>query len=221
MSSVGQENGSESPGPQKSTRFGKRKQKRGKRARSDGFVLGVVDIVLSDEEGGPSADMRRGSLGPDPGALNFLLWIRNPTLQNLSNLRKAIMSNDRDWMKEFLEFDGLGLLFQCLNNLSSYHSRHLTDMVLRMECVSCIREVVNSQIGLDCLLKLKDRTDNLFGRRFASGRLKKSVCGGLFFLFTQFLHYFFQCVCLSFWLSGCVSGCSYVFVYVHFSHRNF
>ncbi|XP_025087489.1 LOW QUALITY PROTEIN: inverted formin-2-like [Pomacea canaliculata] len=112
--------------------------------------------------------MRRGSLGPDPGALNFLLWIRNPTLQNLSNLRKAIMSNDRDWMKEFLEFDGLGLLFQCLNNLSSYHSRHLTDMVLRMECVSCIREVVNSQIGLDCLLKLKDRTDNLFGRRFAS-----------------------------------------------------
>ncbi|PVD34472.1 hypothetical protein C0Q70_05747 [Pomacea canaliculata] len=129
---------------------------------------GVVDIVLSDEEGGPSADMRRGSLGPDPGALNFLLWIRNPTLQNLSNLRKAIMSNDRDWMKEFLEFDGLGLLFQCLNNLSSYHSRHLTDMVLRMECVSCIREVVNSQIGLDCLLKLKDRTDNLFGRRFAS-----------------------------------------------------
>lgn len=190
MSSVGQENGSESPGPQKSTRFGKRKQKRGKRARSDGFVLGVVDIVLSDEEGGPSADMRRGSLGPDPGALNFLLWIRNPTLQNLSNLRKAIMSNDRDWMKEFLEFDGLGLLFQCLNNLSSYHSRHLTDMVLRMECVSCIREVVNSQIGLDCLLKLKDRTDNLFGRRFASGRLKKSLWG-LLFLFTQFLHYLF------------------------------
>ena len=164
--------GSESPLPQKSARFGKRKPKRGKRTRSDGFVLGVeVPVNSEDEDHGHGHDHYRGSLGPDPDALNFLLWIRNPTVQNLAKLRKAIKSNDADWMLEFLEFDGLGLLFQCLKNLSSYHSSHLTDMVLRMECASCIREVVNSQSGLDCLLKMKDRKDNLFGRRFAAGEL--------------------------------------------------
>ena len=167
----GQENGSESTLPQKSTRFGKRKQlKRGKRTRSDGFVLGVdIPVNSEDELDQVGHDHRKGSLGPDPDALNFLLWIRNPTVQNLAKLRKAIKSNDSDWMQEFLEFDGLGLLFQCLKNLSSYHSSHLTDMVLRMECASCMREVVNSQSGLDCLLKMKERKDNLFGRRFAAG----------------------------------------------------
>ena len=162
--------GSESPLPQKSARFGKRKPKRGKRTRSDGFVLGV-EVPVNSEDEDHGHDHYRGSLGPDPDALNFLLWIRNPTVQNLAKLRKAIKSNDADWMLEFLEFDGLGLLFQCLKNLSSYHSSHLTDMVLRMECASCIREVVNSQSGLDCLLKMKDRKDNLFGRRFAAGEL--------------------------------------------------
>lgn len=164
---IAQQNGSDSAAAaQKQSRFGKRKAKRvGKRTRSDGFVLGV-DVVNSEDE---DLDHHHHSRdGPDPESLNFLLWIRNPTVQNLAKLRRAIKSNDRDWMTGFLEFDGLGLLFQCLKNLSSYHSSHLTDMVLRMECASCIREVVNSQSGLDCLLSIKDRGDNLFGRRFAS-----------------------------------------------------
>ena len=144
------------------SKFAKRKQKRGKRTRSDGFVLGREFTNSSDE------DAQDGSK-PDADSLQFLMLVRNPTIQSLAKLRKTIKSNDRDWMKEFLEFDGLGLLFQCLKNLSSYQSTHLSDMVLRMECVTCIREVVNSQTGLDCLLNIKDRKDNLFGRRFASG----------------------------------------------------
>ena len=97
----GQENGSESPLPQKSTRFGKRKQlKRGKRTRSDGFVLGVeIPVNSEDELDQVGHEHRKGSLGPDPEALNFLIWIRNPTVQNLAKLRKAIKSNDSDWMQ--------------------------------------------------------------------------------------------------------------------------
>ena len=43
VSMSSQQNGSEAPVPKKAAggRFGKRKQKRGKRTRSDGFVLGV------------------------------------------------------------------------------------------------------------------------------------------------------------------------------------
>ena len=65
--------------------------------------------------------------------------------------------------------------FQCLKQLSSYQSTHLTDMVLRMSCVSCIREVINSRSGLDCLLSMGDKSDNLFGRRFASGEITNKL----------------------------------------------
>ncbi|KAK3099465.1 hypothetical protein FSP39_004908 [Pinctada imbricata] len=142
----------------------KRKQKRIKRYRSDGFVVGL-DLANSEDEE-----------CPDPTeSLNFIHWLRNPSLQNLAKLRKAIRGNDSDWMTEFLEYDGLGLLFQCLKNLSGVQSHHLSDMVLRLECIMCIREVVNSISGLDCILKIKGRKDNIFGRRFASVLENKNV----------------------------------------------
>ncbi|XP_060078710.1 inverted formin-2-like [Ylistrum balloti] len=153
----------------KASRFAnKRKQKRVQRHRSDGFVVGL-DLGNSEDESSPD----RGAGGAD--AVNFLQWIRNPTIANLAKLRRSIKGNDRDWMSEFLEFDGLGFLFQCLKKLGEIGGTHFSDMVLRMECIMCIREVVNSQSGLDCLLTLKGRNDNLFGRRFASALETKNL----------------------------------------------
>ncbi|XP_063413228.1 inverted formin-2-like isoform X1 [Mytilus trossulus] len=142
---------------EKNSRFAnKRKQKRAQRHRSDGFMVGKdIDSFEDDDE-----------IKMD--AVNFLMWLKNPNLQNLVKLRKCIKSNDVDWMTEFLQFDGLGMLFQCLKNLGAYKTHHLSDMVLKLECIMCIREVVNSQSGVDCLLKIKERKDNIFGRRFAS-----------------------------------------------------
>lgn len=153
----------------KPTRFAMRKQKRAKRHRSDGFMLALEMGANSSEDEGAPLDTSLGD------AINFLQWIRNPTLQNLAKLRRAIKTNDKDWMKEFLEFDGLGLLFQCLKDLGSIQGFHLSDMVLKMECITCIREVVNSQTGLDCLLQIKGRKDNIFGRRFAAGNTHTSL----------------------------------------------
>lgn len=95
---------------ERSSRFAaKKKQKRvGKRGRSDGFVVGLDLANSSEEEGDVAA--KKSSLESE--SLNFILWLRNPTVQNLSLLRKAIKCNDNDWMRGFLEFDGLGLLFQ-------------------------------------------------------------------------------------------------------------
>ncbi|ESP03684.1 hypothetical protein LOTGIDRAFT_171216 [Lottia gigantea] len=140
------------PKESKTTRFGKKKQNRAKRAKSDGFTLGV-DIALLEEK--------------STETVHFLQWIRNPTIQSLAKLRKCIKFNERSWMEDFLTFDGLGLLFQCLNNLAKCENHHLGDMVLKMQCASCIREVVNSQSGFDCLLSMKDKAENLFGKRIA------------------------------------------------------
>uniref|UniRef100_A0A0B7AHL9 Uncharacterized protein n=1 Tax=Arion vulgaris TaxID=1028688 RepID=A0A0B7AHL9_9EUPU len=88
----------------KASRFSARKkQKRvGKRGRSDGFVVGL-DLANSSEEEGEDASKKPGL---DTESLSFILWLRNPTVQNLSQLRKAIKCNDQDWMRSFLEFDG-------------------------------------------------------------------------------------------------------------------
>lgn len=98
----------------KSARFAnKRKQKKiQKRTRSDGFVLGVELGVNSDDDDHADDDPINRIRALDPESLNFIFWLRNPTVQNLSQLRKSIKCNDPDWMRCFLEFDGLGLLFQ-------------------------------------------------------------------------------------------------------------
>lgn len=140
----------------------KRKIKRAQRHRSDGFVVGK-DLGDLDDDGSSDKPAVTSDL------INFLQCMRNPTLQNLAQLRRCIRCNDRDWMVEFLDFDGLGMLFQCLRKLSEFGGSHLSDMVIRMECVMCIREVVNSQTGIDCLLTMKGRNENIFGRRFATG----------------------------------------------------
>lgn len=147
----------------KSSRFAKRKKHRAKRARSDGFVVGLDLTHGSEDE--EDEGHRKHSLGE---AASFLAWIRNPTVQNLAKLRRAIKADDKDWMEEFLEYDGLGLLFQCLKDLSLCKGHHLSDMVLRMECIMCVREVINSQVGMESLLKIRGKT-NIFGNRFASG----------------------------------------------------
>ena len=76
-----------------------------KRTKSDAAVLGKPLVTSDDEEGEP---------GLDPESFNFIFWLRNPTVSGLSQLRRAIRCEDGDWMRSFLEFDGLGLLFQVL-----------------------------------------------------------------------------------------------------------
>lgn len=151
----------------------KRKQQWIKCYWLDGFVVGLDLNNFEDE-----LDVLDGSFD----VVNFLFWFWNFSFQNLVKFWKSIKYNDSDWMMEFLEYDGLGLLFQCLKNFSFWKSFYLLEMVLRLECIMCIWEVVNFQIGLDCLLKIKGCKDNIFGRRFVLG-----IIYDYLFLFILFL----------------------------------
>ena len=90
-------------------------------------------------------------------------FLHHPTVFSLCRLRKKLGGSDRRWMEEFLENQGLELLFECLGQLSKQGGGFQV-LVMRLECVLCIRTCVNSRIGLDYLI-----TSGAYAGKFALG----------------------------------------------------
>lgn len=90
--------------------------------------------------------------------------LRDPTVFNFSRLRKKLRSDDRRWMSGFLKLGGLEMLFEGLRSFGSY-SGTFSNLVQRLECVMCIKTVMNSQIGLQSLT-----TSRKFGSKFGAGK---------------------------------------------------
>ncbi|XP_052276568.1 inverted formin-2-like isoform X5 [Dreissena polymorpha] len=88
--------------------------------------------------------------------------LRDPTVFNFSRLRTKLKSDDRRWMSGFLKLGGLEMLFEGLQSFGSY-SGTFSNLVQRLECVMCIKTVMNSQLGLNTLT-----TSNKFGEKFAT-----------------------------------------------------
>ena len=78
-------------------------------------------------------------------------YLHHPSVFSLCRLRKKLGSTDRRWMREFLENQGLELLFECLGQLSKQGGGFQV-LVMRLECVLCIRTCINSLIGLEYLI---------------------------------------------------------------------
>ena len=78
--------------------------------------------------------------------------LQQPSMVNFCKLRRCIGQSNGHSMEEFLRYDGLELLFECLNNLT-YCNGRLANLVLRAECVMCIRTVMNSELGLSFLIQ--------------------------------------------------------------------
>lgn len=95
-------------------------------------------------------------------AQSCVFLLRHPSVINFYRLRKKLRSNDKRWMGDFLKRNGLELLFECLDNLGKYSGQFST-LVLRLECVMCIKTVMNSAIGLQCL------SSSVYAPKFASG----------------------------------------------------
>ncbi|MED6267652.1 hypothetical protein CHARACLAT_014408, partial [Characodon lateralis] len=75
-----------------------------------------------------------------------------PTVVNYSGLRRCFETSDEAWMIQFLELRGLDLLMEALERLSGRGCARITDALLQLTCVSCIRAVMNSSAGLHFIL---------------------------------------------------------------------
>ncbi|KAF4083879.1 hypothetical protein AMELA_G00122420 [Ameiurus melas] len=76
-----------------------------------------------------------------------------PTVVNYSGLKKRLEGSDQAWMVQFLELSGLDLLLEALDRLSGRGCSRITDALLQLTCVSCVKAVMNSSIGIHFIIE--------------------------------------------------------------------
>uniref|UniRef100_A0A1B6EW46 FH2 domain-containing protein n=1 Tax=Cuerna arida TaxID=1464854 RepID=A0A1B6EW46_9HEMI len=64
-------------------------------------------------------------------------------------------------MLEFLECDGLGVLLESLEKLGARGFSSVADTFSQLQCVSCLRAVMNSQVGLEYIVQHREYTRQL------------------------------------------------------------
>ncbi|XP_005452572.3 LOW QUALITY PROTEIN: inverted formin-2 [Oreochromis niloticus] len=86
----------------------------------------------------------------DPELCIRLLQV--PTVVNYSGLQRWLEASNRSWMVQFLELQGLDLLLEALERLSGRGCARISDALLQLTCVSCVRAIMNSSTGLHFIL---------------------------------------------------------------------
>lgn len=83
----------------------------------------------------------------DPELCIRLLQI--PSVVNYSGLKKRLESSDDNWMVQFLELSGLDLLLEALDRLSGRGVSRISDALLQLTCINCVRTLMNSHKGIE------------------------------------------------------------------------
>lgn len=89
--------------------------------------------------------------------------LRMPSVQNYSGLCKLISDSDKNWMVEFLDMGGLEVLFESVDRLSSKnsYSSRLERTLLLLQCVKCLKAVVNSHTALEYIIQQRKYIKNI------------------------------------------------------------
>ncbi|KAJ8269933.1 hypothetical protein GJAV_G00108410 [Gymnothorax javanicus] len=82
----------------------------------------------------------------DPELCIRLLQV--PTVVNYSGLKRRLEASEQDWMSQFLELSGLALLLEALDRLSGRGCARISDALLQLTCVGCVRAIMNSSAGI-------------------------------------------------------------------------
>ena len=78
----------------------------------------------------------------------FIKFIRIPSLRTYTSLIAKLETCSQKWLTEFLVLGGLASLFEVLEKLSERGLAKFSDAFLQLECVRCIKAVMNNVTGL-------------------------------------------------------------------------
>ncbi|CAL4065974.1 unnamed protein product, partial [Meganyctiphanes norvegica] len=87
--------------------------------------------------------------------------LRMPSVSNYSGIKKLMQLANKEWLEDFLNLDGLGVLFESLERLSDKGFSSITDALLQLECVLCVKAVMNSESGLEHIINSDNYTRKL------------------------------------------------------------
>ncbi|XP_051874067.1 inverted formin-2 isoform X2 [Pristis pectinata] len=107
--------------------------------------------LVKEKVTSPDADNTEANLENAEPEL-CIRWLQIPTVVNYSGLKKRLENSDNGWMVQFLELGGLDLLLEALDRLSGRGVAKITDALLQLTCVKCVRAVMNSSKGIDYII---------------------------------------------------------------------
>ncbi|RVE56196.1 hypothetical protein OJAV_G00233610 [Oryzias javanicus] len=119
----------------------------------------LKDCVTKSPPSDPDALLEANMENADPELCIRLLQV--PTEVNYSGLRRRLESSNESWMVQFLEMHGLDLLMEALEHLSGRGCARMSDALLQLTCVGCVRAIMNSSSGLHFILDSRMYVRNL------------------------------------------------------------
>ena len=76
---------------------------------------------------------------------------------NFSGVKNRLRTADEAWIESFLEHGGLSAIFDALETLGEKGFSSLSDALKQLDCVACIKAVMNSQVGLDFIIHYPEK----------------------------------------------------------------
>lgn len=101
------------------------------------------------------------SISTDISAELCIRLLSTSSLQNFSGLKTKLQTSSSQWIAEFLTQGGMEVLFQALERLSRSGRMAFVEAFMQLECVNCIKAVMNSKQGLDSIAQNKTLVCNL------------------------------------------------------------
>lgn len=89
--------------------------------------------------------------------------LKTPSIKNFSGIRPRLEKPaSNEWLCEFLNLGGMDCLLDGLTSLSTDNGvTRFTDALEQIECIRCIKAVMNSSVGLELMTQSKELTRSL------------------------------------------------------------
>lgn len=127
--------------------------------------ISALDAKPSSKSDDKKVNLLKETFGHDDCEMWITLFLKYPSLQNISGLHIKLEHADDEWMTRFLDYKGLETLFAVLETFtySRYEKgiSHIEDAVSFVKCVNCVKAVMSATIGLDYFVENPDISKNI------------------------------------------------------------
>lgn len=91
----------------------------------------------------------------------FIKFVRIPSLKTYTSLIAKLEGCSKKWLTEFMVLGGFSALFEVLEKLGERGLSKFSDAFLQLECVRCIKAVMNNVTGLEFITNHSSLTNQL------------------------------------------------------------
>lgn len=102
----------------------------------------------------------------DSSASATVQKLHTPSVNCYAVVKRKLAERDLEWILLFLVNNGLDILLETLEKLCENRTTSFNVALLQVDCVECIRGVMNSQSGLDYIIDNQE-----FTRKLAAGKI--------------------------------------------------